>query len=824
MQTVHPRLLFIDAYDSFSNNIISLLETTISCTVRTVKIDHPVLLASDDALYDELSHYDAVVCGPGPGSPENEKDVGIFRKIWRLSNEHMLPVLGICLGFQSLCLEFGGKICRLKGPQHGIVRKVTHIGEGTQARGTPFEGVGILRATHYQSLCADVGQNEISQEQWARSRWDESRFCRDLIPLAYAESDLSIPNDSGIKDDRLLVAVQHTSKPFFALQYHPESICTEPESHKIIANWFESAKVWNHQHRRTQRANLEPLRGKQVVPPSLLSQSLGSGNLFGRYLKPQDDLVCFWESLEYPVGISITDLTHEFCPTKSIVLESTNTHELLEGTADVRGRFSIIALDTVGLVKYRVGTDQITTESVHGEETVNLAGASPWTYVAKYIQAWHVTEGPQDTPFWGGLMGHTTYELGLESIDVASTKSRVDSRPDMCLAWVTDSVVVDHRENKVYIQLLRSRNSKGSIQPIMDDLVGRLQAFIQAKAPIFPESSEDSDSESIGMPTPSSTPALSASSSQTDLHTSKLPLMLQQDKSTVVSVNKPVDNEYEEKVRSCQSFISAGDSYELCLTDQTTVTRPVEPAWDLYLKLRARQPAPFASFISLGGATLVSSSPERFLTWNENNHCSLRPMKGTVRKSPQINTLEKATALLDVPKEKAENLMIVDLVRHDLHGICGSGNVQVPRLCVVEEYKSVYQMISVVEGQIPPSSPENKHIEHTGLDVLAASLPPGSMTGAPKKRSCEILQGIEEQERSLYSGVVGYIDVRGRGDWSVTIRSMFKWDDEDEEVDGQKMEKWHIGAGGAVTTLSTAVGEREEMSTKLSGTVGTLLS
>ena len=213
-------------------------------------------------------------------------------------------------------------------------------------------------------------------------------------------------------------------------------------------------------------------------------------------------------------------------------------------------------------------------------------------------------------------------------------------------------------------------------------------------------------------------------------------------------------------------------------------------------------------------------------------------MKGTVKKSPTVQTLAQATKLLDIPKEKAENLMIVDLVRHDLHGVCGSGNVEVPRLMVVEEYKSVFQMISVVVGQIPPPFPpsmlpylskdeieEAEKKKYTGLDVLAASLPPGSMTGAPKKRSCEILQEIEGGgERGLYSGVVGYMDVGGRGDWSVTIRCLFKWDDEDEVlVNGDQKEEretWHVGAGGAVTSLSTAVGEREEMETKLAGTLG----
>ncbi|KAK8113089.1 Aminodeoxychorismate synthase [Apiospora sp. TS-2023a] len=224
----------------------------------------------------------------------------------------------------------------------------------------------------------------------------------------------------------------------------------------------------------------------------------------------------------------------------------------------------------------------------------------------------------------------------------------------------------------------------------------------------------------------------------------------------------------------------------------------------------------------------------------------MRPMKGTVRKSGAVAMLAQAEQILHVPKEEAENLMIVDLVRHDLHSVCGPGRVTVPQLLKVEEYASVFQMISVVEGQLPAtvSSPSNndKNVvdttttttssrmnHYTGLDVLAASLPPGSMTGAPKKRSCEILQGIEggshHGERSLYSGVVGYMDATGRGDWSVTIRSLFRWDDETttpppNQPDGPETEVWRIGAGGAVTALSTPEGETEEMLVKLKGPLG----
>ncbi|KAJ4141841.1 hypothetical protein NW754_014631 [Fusarium falciforme] len=212
---------------------------------------------------------------------------------------------------------------------------------------------------------------------------------------------------------------------------------------------------------------------------------------------------------------------------------------------------------------------------------------------------------------------------------------------------------------------------------------------------------------------------------------------------------------------------------------------------------------------------MLSCSPERFLRHDSNGLCSMRPMKGTVRKSEAVSTLAQAEKILHVPKEVAENLMIVDLVRHDLHGVCGVGNVTVPDLMKVEEYATVFQMITVVNGQLPRQGHKTDgsrrgslthHSPYTGLDA------------------CEILQVIEgRQERSLYSGVVGYMDITGAGDWSVTIRTMFRWDDEEappEEGETEPREVWRIGAGGAVTILSTPEGERDEMFTKLAGPLG----
>lgn len=200
----------------------------------------------------------------------------------------------------------------------------------------------------------------------------------------------------------------------------------------------------------------------------------------------------------------------------------------------------------------------------------------------------------------------------------------------------------------------------------------------------------------------------------------------------------------------------------------------------------------------------------------------MRPMKGTVRRGASAGTaasLDDARALLaGSTKERAENLMIVDLVRHDLHGVCGPGAVTVPQLMRVEAYASVFQMVSVVQATLPHQA--------TALDVLAASLPPGSMTGAPKRRSCELLAALEPvPERGVYSGLVGYVDAAGRSDWSVTIRTLFRWDDDEEEGEGEgDAEVWRIGAGGAVTALSSPEAEWDEMLAKLAGPLSAFYS
>lgn len=239
---------------------------------------------------------------------------------------------------------------------------------------------------------------------------------------------------------------------------------------------------------------------------------------------------------------------------------------------------------------------------------------------------------------------------------------------------------------------------------------------------------------------------------------------------------------------------------------------------------------------------ILSSSPERYIAWDRQQVAQCRPIKGTVSKKPGVSFAD-ANDILSSQKERAENLMIVDLVRHQLHGVYGTGNVQVNQLMQVEEYETVFQLVSVVEG-IPPSlfHPSDKLSEHAwhdthdpksssstshpqvskkeqmlGFEAFTQSLPAGSMTGAPKKRSCELLQGLESHSRrGIYAGVLGYLDIGGAGDFSVVIRTAVKIDT--ANTASATEDTWTIGAGGAVTALSDPESEYEEMLAKFKST------
>ena len=220
---------------------------------------------------------------------------------------------------------------------------------------------------------------------------------------------------------------------------------------------------------------------------------------------------------------------------------------------------------------------------------------------------------------------------------------------------------------------------------------------------------------------------------------------------------------YLDAVARVIEYIFAGDIFQANLSQRLEAPLAGTPL-DLYRRLRRRNPAPFAAFLDCGDVVIASSSPERFLRVHDGRQVETRPIKGTrPRGVGPEHDAALALALAESDKDRAENVMIVDLLRNDLSRVCRPGTVRVPELFAIEHYATVHHMVSTVVGELAP--------EHDGVDLLRAAFPGGSITGAPKVRAMQIIAELEPTARGAYCGAIGYLSVTGALDTSIVIRT-----------------------------------------------------
>ena len=262
---------------------------------------------------------------------------------------------------------------------------------------------------------------------------------------------------------------------------------------------------------------------------------------------------------------------------------------------------------------------------------------------------------------------------------------------------------------------------------------------------------------------------------------------------------------YLDAVQRVRDYIFAGDIFQANLS-QRFETPLVEDPWTIYTRLRRRNPAPFAAFLDFPDVTILSASPERFLRVDENGRVETRPIKGTrPRGVGPEHDAALGQALTESDKDRAENLMIVDLMRNDLSRVCAPGTVRVPELFAIERYATVHHLVSTVVGTLAPGQ--------DALSLLRAAFPPGSITGAPKVRAMEIIAELEPPQRGVYCGSIGYWSVTGALDTSVAIRTAMA-------VGGRVL----FGAGGGIVADSDPVSEYRETLDKARGIIESLQS
>ena len=263
----------------------------------------------------------------------------------------------------------------------------------------------------------------------------------------------------------------------------------------------------------------------------------------------------------------------------------------------------------------------------------------------------------------------------------------------------------------------------------------------------------------------------------------------------------PAAEAYMDAVRASQHEIYEGNSYEVCLTAQTVAHIPnpsPELFFELYRRQRAHNAAPYAAYLRCGDFSVLSSSPERFLSVDTHRNAQTKPIKGTIARGATPEEDAAAAAWLRTDeKTRAENLMIVDLLRNDLSTVSDPASVRVPVLMGVESYSTVHQLVSTVSSRL-----------REGVSAVAAAracFPGGSMTGAPKPSTMQIIEGLEGRARGVYSGALGFVSADGSANLSIVIRTLVAHDEGTVT----------LAAGGAIVADSDPTAEYEEMLTKL---------
>ena len=354
-----------------------------------------------------------------------------------------------------------------------------------------------------------------------------------------------------------------------------------------------------------------------------------------------------------------------------------------------------------------------------------------------------------------GFVGYLGYELKSEC---GFAPGHPTNHPDGAFILSDRLVAFDHEEHQTYLLCLHRSGEEGGAEAWLDATASRLDDLAGREPESGPTCNVGPDSGSL----PS---ALSLSRSR---------------------------EQYLGDIETCLRYLQEGESYEICLTNQLQADLDVDPL-DLYRHLRRANPAPFAAYLRLGDRAVLSSSPERFLSVSRGGEAEARPIKGTSRRgSTPTEDAALAASLAVDEKNRAENLMIVDLLRNDLGAVCEIGSVEVPEMMAVETYETVHQLVSSVRGRLRSGT--------SALDCVRSCFPPGSMTGAPKRRTTEILDRLEGGPRGVYSGAIGWLGLGGAADLSVAIRTIVL-------AGGEAA----IGAGGAIVLQSDPEREYEEM-------------
>jgi para-aminobenzoate synthetase len=531
-------------------------------------------------------------------------------------------------------------------------------------------------------------------------------------------------------DDGVVMGIEHRQRPMWGVQFHPESIATEYGA-RLVENFYELARQRKQESERPKmRPAIASRRSRGSRPASSATR------LLSRTIEGEPSTEALFERLfaeeRYAFWLDSADAPTPLAQSSYLGTSAGAERCVLE--YDVEG----------GGVQ------------VHGADGTKIEHVSIFDLLDREL-AKRAIETPEglDPKLLGGFVGYLGYEC---KADCGASNEHVSDVPDSVLMLANRVVAVDHVNRRTQLFATCVEEAEAA-EHWLDEAEAAVHDVLAAPPPA-PAASD----QAFGTPS--------------DAHVS-------------FQCGRGRD-QYLADIQHSQAELAAGESYEVCLTDQISTDAEPDP-FDLYRNLRRTNRAPFAAYLKLGEVAVVSSSPERFLSVDRERRVEARPIKGTTKRSadPAEDAALKAELTND-EKTYAEHLMIVDLLRNDLGIVCEVGSVAVPELMIVEDYATVHQLISTVEGRLPA--------DRSAVECARACFPGGSMTGAPKLRTMEIIDDIEAEARGVYSGAIGYFGLDGVMDLSIVIRTIVL-----------RPGRTTIGAGGAIVMQSDPQDEFDEI-------------
>jgi para-aminobenzoate synthetase len=567
-------------------------------------------------------------------------------------------------------------------------------------------------------------------------------------------------------------SVRHTGVDLFAgipspydvVRYHSLAVTSLPDEIEELA-WTDDGVVMGVRHRRL------PLWGVQFHPESI-SSTYGHQLLANFFALAAD-----WsasavgparaaeaEQPRYDLHVQHLDVHPDALTAYTALFAGGDQGFWLDSSSVVDGlsRFSVMGNGDGPLaehVTYCVADGEVVVRRADG--TAERVRQQFFDYLDDQLRAREVP-APAGLPFEFnlGYVGYLGYELKAET---GGTDAHRAETPDAALLFADRALVLDHKTRTSYLLALSIAGDPAGMAEAAAWLATTAQALTT-----LPAAPSD----------PAPAPTLSG------------PAMTDPDIGMNVELRHDRDA-YLKRIDECLDEINAGESYEICLTNMVTAHTQID-ALPTFAHLRRVSPVPFGALLDFGDVAVLSASPERFVSIDRHGVVEAKPIKGTrPRGGDAAEDRALAEELRDNPKDRAENLMIVDLLRNDLNTVCSVGSVHVPKLFDVETYAAVHQLVSTIRGTLAPG--------RSAVDCIRAAFPGGSMTGAPKVRTMEIIDRLEQGPRGVYSGALGWFSLSGASDLSIVIRTLVA-------NEGRVT----FGVGGAIIALSDPDGEFEE--------------